>query len=76
MITYPVNTPPAGEAEIQQIEIDLLLEAIVRRYGYDFRKYIRETLDRRIGQFLRDFGIASIGVLIGHDAPALDKTDR
>lgn len=64
MITYPVNTPPAGEADIQQIEIDLLLEAIVRRYGYDFRKYIRETLNRRIGQFLRDFGIASIGILI------------
>jgi chemotaxis protein methyltransferase CheR len=66
MISYPSNTVPASESEIEQIEIDLLLEAIVRRYGYDFRKYMRETIHRRIGQFLRDFGIVSISVLIGH----------
>jgi chemotaxis protein methyltransferase CheR len=60
----PVNFPgPASE--IVGVEIDLLLEAIFRRYGYDFRDYTRETLNRRIAQFQSDYGIASITEIIG-----------
>ncbi len=40
--------------EIAEIEIDLLLEAIYRRYGYDFRNYSRVSLERRLLQFLND----------------------
>ena len=34
--------------EIEDIEIDLLLEAIFRKYGYDFRNYGKAHVKRRI----------------------------
>jgi len=37
--------------DIQQIEIDLLVQAIYRRYGHDFRGYSKAHLKRRIQQF-------------------------
>ncbi len=36
----------------ENIEIDLLVEAIFKRYGYDFRNYARASLKRRIKLFL------------------------
>ncbi|PCK03820.1 MAG: chemotaxis protein CheR [Alteromonadaceae bacterium] len=38
--------------EIVDIEIDVLLEAIHRRYDYDFSKYARPSLNRRVQGFL------------------------
>jgi len=40
------------DAEIVELEIELLLEAILERYGYDFRHYSRASLKRRIKHFL------------------------
>ena len=34
--------------DLETVEIDLLLEAIYRHYGYDFRGYARASLKRRI----------------------------
>jgi len=34
--------------QIPEMEINLLLEAIFKRYGYDFRHYSRASLTRRI----------------------------
>jgi chemotaxis protein methyltransferase CheR len=50
--------------EIEAIEVDLLLEAIFQRYGYDFRSYARASIDRRIHQFIAARGIARISDLI------------
>ena len=50
--------------EIEHIEIDLLLEAIYRRYGYDFRSYARASIERRIRQFLASAGCASVSEMI------------
>ncbi|HDP99690.1 MAG TPA: protein-glutamate O-methyltransferase CheR [bacterium] len=36
------------DTETENIEIDLLLEAIYRKYGYDFRLYSRVSLKRRV----------------------------
>ncbi|MGK5093646.1 protein-glutamate O-methyltransferase CheR [Deltaproteobacteria bacterium TL4] len=36
------------ETENEEIELDLLLEAIFRKYGYDFRNYARSTIKRRV----------------------------
>lgn len=36
---------------VEQIEIDLLLEAVMRRYGYDFRQYSENVLRRRLNLF-------------------------
>jgi chemotaxis protein methyltransferase CheR len=38
----------ATEAEREQLEIDLLLEAVWRHYGFDFRGYTRASLKRRL----------------------------
>ncbi len=34
--------------EIEQIEIDLLIEAMYKKYGYDFRNYSRASIERRL----------------------------
>jgi len=52
------------DSEIQNIEIDLLLESVYRRWGYDFRSYARASIDRRVKQFLSGTGCASIAEMI------------
>lgn len=52
------------KSAIDNIEIDLLLEAVHRCYGYDFRSYARASLERRIRQFQSVMGIASIAEMI------------
>jgi chemotaxis protein methyltransferase CheR len=51
-------------ARIEPLEIDLLLEAIFRRYGYDFRSYARASIERRTKQFLSVTGCASVSEMI------------
>ncbi len=51
--------------ELQRIEIGLLLEAICQRYGYDFRSYARETIDRRVTQFVADARTGTVSELLG-----------
>ncbi len=46
--------------ENQLIEIDLLLQAIYAKYGYDFRNYTRDSLKRRILKRLSICGLGSI----------------
>ena len=36
------------ELELEQLEVELLLEGIYRRYGYDFRHYAPASLKRRL----------------------------
>ena len=38
--------------QIEEIEIELLIEAIFRRYGYDFSGYARASFVRRVRQFM------------------------
>ena len=40
---------PASEP-VEDIEIHLLLEALYRRYHYDFRHYARASIKRRLRQ--------------------------
>jgi chemotaxis protein methyltransferase CheR len=53
-----------NEAEIEGIELDLLLEAVYRRYGYDFRSYARASIERRTRLFLAKLGCASVSAMI------------
>lgn len=50
-----------GEAELGEIEMDLLLEGVARVYGYDFRGYARGSLKRRMRQWLAKFRFPSFG---------------
>lgn len=51
------------ESEIEEIELGLLLEAIHRRYHYDFRGYSMASLRRRLRQACLHFGLSSLSQL-------------
>jgi len=50
--------------EIENVEIDLLLEAVYRMYGYDFRSYAKASIERRTRQFLSGCECATISEMI------------
>jgi chemotaxis protein methyltransferase CheR len=50
--------------EIETIELELFLEAIFRRYGYDFRHYARASARRRARHILASSGCQNISDLI------------
>jgi chemotaxis protein methyltransferase CheR len=50
--------------EIEKIEVELLLEAVFRRYGYDFRSYARASVTRQLRQFLEKTEYSCISELI------------
>lgn len=49
---------------IEDLEIDLVLEALHRRYGFDFRDYARTTLRRRLRAYVEQRCLGSIGELV------------
>ena len=53
----------AANDQIADIELDLLLEAIWRRYSYDFRHYARASLHRRVAGALRRLGFQRVSEL-------------
>jgi chemotaxis protein methyltransferase CheR len=65
--------------EIEHIEVELVLEAIYRRYGYDFRSYARASIDRRVRGYLSRRGLTRISELIPlclHDEGAFSELAR
>ena len=52
-------------AELDEIETGLLLEAIHKRYGYDFRGYARSSLDRRLRHRAHDESVVTLSQLQG-----------
>lgn len=49
----------AGLSDVDKIEMQLLLEGIFLRYGYDFRGYSMPTVARRLTQFTAEHGLGS-----------------
>lgn len=49
---------------VEDLEIDLLLEMMLRRYGYDFRDYARSSLRRKVRRIAANLGAGSISELI------------
>lgn len=50
--------------EIENIEIDLLLDGIYKRYGYDYRNYAKASIKRRIKDFMTQKGILRISEIL------------
>ena len=48
---------------VEDLEIGLLLEALFRRYHYDFRSYARASIKRRLVQARDQLGFSSISAL-------------
>jgi chemotaxis protein methyltransferase CheR len=64
------------KGSIEEVEIDLLLEAVYRLRGYDFRDYARASLRRRIQNRLRVEKVDTITRLLDkilHDASCMDR---
>ena len=60
------------ELELEQIEIELLLEGIHRRYGFDFRNYAPASLKRRLRRRMDGEKVETVSALqnlILHDPP-------
>ncbi|HEY8312841.1 MAG TPA: CheR family methyltransferase [Candidatus Baltobacteraceae bacterium] len=60
--------------EVATVELSLLLEAVVRWAGYDFRDYAPATLKRRIAERMRAEGVETISGLqerVLHDPESL-----
>ena len=53
----------AKDAELADLELHLLLEAVVRATGHDFRDYSQSTLKRRVGERLRVEGVSTVSAL-------------
>lgn len=51
------------ESVLPDLELQLLLEAIVRYSGYDFRDYAQNTLKRRVSERLRSESVTTISGL-------------
>jgi chemotaxis protein methyltransferase CheR len=61
----PGDRGEEGDAahDIEDIEIQLLLDGIVHRYGYDFRNYAAASLRRRIRLIVEKESVSSISAL-------------
>jgi len=51
------------DSDLEQLEIELLLEAVHRRYGFDFRQYAQASLKRRLYRRLHAEGLATLSQL-------------
>lgn len=51
------------DVELEDLEIQLLLEALAKRYGYDFRSYASASLRRRIRSVLMHERLSSVSRL-------------
>ena len=64
-MAVPVKSPVRGaETEnVEALELELLLEAVFRLYGYDFRDYAKTSMRRRIANLMRQEEVSTISGL-------------
>ena len=72
----PVTTPSDARDDLERIEIELLLEAIYRRYGFDFREYALASLRRRLWRRIHAERLGSVSGLqerVLHDPACMER---
>jgi chemotaxis protein methyltransferase CheR len=65
-----------ANAELEDIEIGLLLEGVYRAHGFDFRDYSRASIKRRILELMKSEKVNTVSALqdkLLHDAACLDR---
>jgi len=81
-VALPLSTSPDPEAfspperDLEQLEIELLLEAIYRRYGIDFRQYAQASLKRRLYRRMHAEGVETLSQLqdrLLHEPPCMER---
>ena len=58
-----LTCPAPDEKETESIELELLLQAVFKKYGYDFRNYAKAHAKRRVRHRLAMSGLKSISEL-------------
>ena len=64
------------ELDLEQLEIELLLEGIHRRYGFDFREYAPASLKRRLWRRVIEEGAGTVSGLLErllHDPAVMER---
>jgi chemotaxis protein methyltransferase CheR len=67
---------PAGGEELEDLELQLLLEGVFRRYGFDFREYAPASLRRRVWRRVHAEGLGTISGLtekLLHDEATMER---
>jgi chemotaxis protein methyltransferase CheR len=77
-VALPLEETAASnvDPELERLEIELLLEAVYRRYGFDFREYAQASLKRRLWRRAYAEGARSISELqarLLHDPPSMER---
>jgi chemotaxis protein methyltransferase CheR len=79
-LSTPTDPQTAQEAsperDLEQLETELLLEAVYRRYGLDFRQYAQASLKRRLYRRLHAEGLDTLSQLqdrLLHDPPCMER---
>ncbi|MCW2956850.1 MAG: methyltransferase, CheR-type, SAM-binding domain, C-terminal [Thermoleophilia bacterium] len=70
------DNPGWRHDSLEDLEASLLLEAIHRHYGFDFRQYSPASLRRRLGKRMQDEGLASLSQLqdrVLHDEATMER---
>jgi chemotaxis protein methyltransferase CheR len=72
-----LNGPPVTyNADLERIEIELLLEAVFRHYGFDFRSYAYASIRRRLWKRIEAEELTSVSELqarVLHDPSAMER---
>src|SRR5256885_62174 len=66
----------AARDDVDEIELGLLLEAVYRRYGFDFREYAPASLRRRVWRRVHAEGFTTISALqdkLLHDPNCMER---
>jgi chemotaxis protein methyltransferase CheR len=72
----PVPAAPPPEASVEDLEVELLLRALHRAFGLDFRNYAPKSLRRRLRRRVDGEGVATVSGLqerVLHDPACLGR---
>ena len=75
-MTKVAQAPLAYDSQLEKMEIELLLEAIYRHYGFDFRSYAFSSIRRRIWKRINAEGLNNVTALqerILHDSNVMER---
>ena len=74
-MTLP-TAPTSYDPALERLEIELLLEAVFRHYGFDFRSYAHSSLRRRVWKRILAEGLDTVSALqdrVLHDPGTLER---
>src|ERR687883_179159 len=76
MAVQPSPASRAATQELEDLELELLLEGVFRRYGFDFREYAPASLRRRVRRRVHAEGLTTISALqdrLLHDPSCMER---